>query len=442
MRSGRAFAISWLGQFVSTLGSGLTGFAVGVDVYRTTGSMTQLGLITFFFVLPTMLLSPFAGVFVDRWDRRRVMLVSDLVAAVAPLWIFGLLAAEGAGLMRVATWQFYAPIFIGSATEAFRWPAYYATATLLVPREQLGRASGMIELGSAAATVGAPLLAALLLQRAGLPTVVLLDFLSFLFAVLTLLVVRFPRPPASDEGRASRGSLGREIGFGWRFIVERPGLVRLVYVSAGVNFLLGLVMVLITPLALSFTTITVLGEIQSAAGVGAVVGGVAMSVWGGPRRRVAGILWLLLLAGAVLFAAGLPPRAWVVGGAAAAFMFTVPMIVGCLQPIWQVKVAPDVQGRVFAVRRALGTATSPLAMLLAGPLGEKVFEPWLAPGGLLADSVGRFIGVGPGRGIGLLFIVLGAATALGVLLAARSRPLMEVETALPDALPAAPAPTA
>jgi MFS transporter, DHA3 family, macrolide efflux protein len=116
-------------------------------------------------------------------------------------------------------------------------------------------------------------------------------------------------------------------------------------------------------------------------------------------------------------------------------MFTVPMIVESLQPIWQTKVPPDIQGRVFAVRRTLGTVSSPIAMLIAGPLGQNVFEPWLAPGGALAGSVGRLIGVGPGRGLGFLFIVLGVATVLGVLAATRSRPLMQVETALPDVLP-------
>jgi hypothetical protein len=116
-------------------------------------------------------------------------------------------------------------------------------------------------------------------------------------------------------------------------------------------------------------------------------------------------------------------------------MFSVPIIIGCLQAIWQTKVAADIQGRVFAVRRMVGLASLPLAMLVAGPLAEGLFEPWLAPGGLLADSIGRLIGTGPSRGIGLLFILLGSLTALGVLVATRSRPLIEVEAILPDAVP-------
>jgi DHA3 family macrolide efflux protein-like MFS transporter len=134
-------------------------------------------------------------------------------------------------------------------------------------------------------------------------------------------------------------------------------------------------------------------------------------------------------------AAGLPPRAWLVGSAAFLFMFSLPMIIGCLQPIWQTKVAPDIQGRVFAARRAIGMVSLPVAMLVAGPLAEKWFEPWLAPGGALADSVGRWIGTGPGRGIGFLFMLLGALTALGVFWATRSKQLMHVETILPDAIP-------
>ena len=437
MRPRAVFGLVWFGQLVSALGSGLTSFAVGVEVYRGTGSITQFSLIAFFYFLPPMLCSPFAGVLVDRWDRRRVMILASFGALLCPLWILVLLVSGGGdgSVAAHAPWQFYAPIALGSAFEAFRWPAWYAAATVLVSRRNLGRASGMIELGNGAALVISPIVAAGLLPRLGLPALVALDLATFLFAALTLAAVRFPAPPPTEAGRAARGSFGHEVAYGWRYIRERPGLLRLLVIVFAINFLLGMVMVLITPLTLSFADLRVLGEIQSAAGLGMVAGGITMSVWGGPRRKVDGVLVFTFLSGAVLLAAGLPPTAWLVGAAASCFMFSVPIIIGCLQAIWQGKVPPDVQGRVFAVRRMIGLASLPLAMLVAGPLAEKIFEPWLAPGGLLADTVGRWIGAGPSRGIGFLLIVLGALTLLGVVTATRSKALVHVEAILPDPMP-------
>src|SRR5262249_23750846 len=160
-------------------------------------------------------------------------------------------------------------------------------------------------------------------------------------------------------------------------------------------------------------------------------GGITMSVWGGPRRRVNGVMAFVGLSGVVLLAAGLPPRGWLIGGAAFLFMFTLPMVNGCIPPLWQTQVAPDIHRRLFAARRAIATASLPLSMLVAGPLADGLFERWLAPGGALADSVGRFLGTGNGRGIGFLFMVLGTLTVLAVAIGTRSRKLMQVETLLP-----------
>jgi MFS family permease len=431
-RRARVFALTWVGQTLSALGSGLTSFALGVEVYRTTGSMTQFSLVTFFHLMPPVLLSPFAGVVVDRWDRRKVMLLADVGAAAGPLWMLALLFAAGFDVRSIAPWKFYAPIAIGSAFEAFRWPAYTATATLLVARQHLGRVSGMIELGNGVAQVAAPVVAALLLGHVGLPRLLWMDFASFAFAVATLLAVRFPRPAASDSGRDARGTLLDEVAFGWRFIRARPGLLRLMLFIAAINVVVGFVMVLITPLVLSFADVPTLGEIQSLAGAGMLAGGVTMAVWGGPRRRIHGVLGFTSVLGLALLAAGAPPSAFVVGGAAFVFLFSVPIVSGCAQAIWQAQVAPDIQGRVFAVRRMIALVALPIASLLAGPLSERAFEPWLARGGPLADTVGRIVGVGPGRGIGFLFVVASALTIAGVLAAWRSHHVRDVEAAAPS----------
>lgn len=423
----RTFLLIWFGQLISLTGSGLTGFALGVWVYLRTGSVTQFALISLFTSLPGIMFSPIAGALVDRWDRRRAMILSDAGAGLCTL-IVALLLLAG----RLEVWHIYLVMAISSTFSAFQWPAYSAATTLLVSKEHFGRASGMVQISEAVAQIASPVLAGVLMGVIRVQGVILLDFATFLFAVFTLLMARVPRPETTAEGEAGQGSLLREAAYGWTYIRARPGLFGLLLFFAASNFATGIVQVLFTPLVLSFTTAVVLGLLLSVGGLGFLAGSLTMSVWGGPRRRVYGILGSSLLMGAVLFAAGFPPRAWILGAAAFLFFFSLPISNGCSQAIWQSKTAPDVQGRVFAVRRMIAWASLPLAYLVAGPLADRVFEPLLAEGGLLADGLGQIIGVGVGRGIGLLYIILGLMILLATLVAYLYPRLRQVETELPD----------
>jgi len=431
----RVFALTWFGQLISIVGSGLTNFALGVEVYARTKSVTQFSLITFFYFFPMMVLSPIAGALVDRWDRRRAMLFSDLGAGMGSLSIWFLLIADRTGYHALEAWHFYLPILVGSAFGAFRWPAYLASTALLVPKAQLGRANGLIELATGAGQVTAPVLAAALLSRIGLEGVVLIDVASFVFAVGSLLLVRFPRPVATVEGRASKGSLGQEIGYGFSFIRARPGLFGLLLFFSFLNLSWGLISVLITPLILSFADVSTLGMVLSVAGLGMVLGGISMSIWGGPKRRMHGVLGFSLLSGIALLLGAAPQSATLIGFAAALFLFTAPAVSGSAQTIWQSKVPPELHGRVFALRRMVSLGALPLAGLIAGPLSDRFFEPWMREGGALAGSVGRVMGTGPGRGIGLLFVLLGFLIGCAVLVTWLSPRTRNVEDELPDELP-------
>jgi MFS family permease len=430
----RVFGVTWIGQLVSIVGSGLTSFAIGVRVFQETGSVTQLALVSFAYAVPMTLLSPVAGALVDRWDRRTSMLLSDLGAGIGVLCLWLLLVAGRRGVWSLAPWHFLLPIMLISACDALRWPAYRATTSLLIPKQQHTRANGLIELANGAGQVGAPVLAAALVTRIGLERVILIDLSTFVVAVASLLLVRFPRPPASAAGQAGKGSLRSEIASGWAFIRARPGLVRLLATMFSMNLAGGFITVLITPLVLDVSDVSGLGVALSSAGVGMLLGAIVISVWGGPRRRVYGLAGAVFLSGLVLFMGALPPSVPLIAAGAAIFMFNMPVMGSCSQAIWLSKVPPDLQGRVFAVRRMIASVASPLTYLLAGPIADRMFEPWLAPGGALAGSIGRVIGIGPGRGIGLLFIVLGVVLcAVGLAVFASPR-LRELEDELPDAL--------
>lgn len=424
----KQFSILWSGQIVSAVGSGLTGFSLGVWVYQSTGSVTPFALTFLFNTLPGILFSPVAGVMVDRWDRRSLMLASDTAAALCSLTIFGLLWAD-----RLALWHIYLVMGLGSLCRALRWPALTAATTLLVPRRHYGRVGGMTQLGEALAMTLSPMVAGLLIDRLGLESVILLDLATFVFALLTLAVVRIPMP-ATPEGRTPRGDMRAEIAESWVYLKEHRGLMALLLLFAGTNFAIAMVQVLFRPLVLSFTTPEVLGQVLAASGIGYILGGAAMSVWGGPRRRMAGIHAMQTLQGLILFLAAVQASAALIAVAGFLFFFGASVVNSSSQAIWQSKVEPGIQGRVFSLRRLVVTATLPLAYVVGGPLADHVFEPLLAPDGALAASVGSWIGVGKGRGIALLILLLGAWMLVLVALAHRYRPLRRVEIDLPDAI--------
>lgn len=434
----RTFLVVWLGQVVSLLGSGLTGFALGVRVYQETGSVTRFALIAFFTVLPGLLISPLAGALVDRWDRRLTLIFSDCLAAASTLGL--LLLVWGGGMGRLEMWHVYGLMAVGSVANAFQWPAFTAATTLLVPKRHLGRASGLSQMGVALAQIVAPFAGGLLVTSIGLRGVLALDLASFGFALLTLLAVRFREPRRAPRKEGERRSLWAETGFGWHYLRQRPGLFLLLVVFAGTNFSLGLLQALLTPLLLSFASEATLGSVLSIAGLGMLAGTVVMSVWGGPRRRIRGILAGLLAQGVILLSGGLQPSVPLIASAAFGFLFVLPILLGCSQAIWQSKVPPELQGRVFAVRRMVAQSSLPVAYLVAGPLADRVFEPMLAPGGALAGTVGAVIGVGEGRGIGFLFMVQGALVIAGLAAAFANPRLRGVEDELPDVIGDEPGP--
>ncbi|MBI5878930.1 MAG: MFS transporter [Chloroflexi bacterium] len=425
----RAFAVVWFGQVISFIGSGMTSFALGVWVYQTTGSITQFALTSLFIILPRVALGPLVGALVDRWDRRNVMIISDAGGGLSTLSIALLILAG-----RLEIWHIYLAIFICGIFDTLRWPAMTAATTQLVPKEQFGRASGLLQIVSAGTLLVSPLVAGVLIGTIGLQGVILADFMTFLIAILTLLLVRIPRPETTAEGQAGKGSLLHESAYGWTYITARPGLLALLVFLSIANFLMELDAVLFTPMILSFASTATLGMALSLGGIGYLVGSIVMSAWGGTKRRIHTVMVSMLLVG--LFMALIGLRASIPLATASLFLCLVfyPITISANQAIWQSKVAPDVQGRVFAIRQAFFLATPLLAYLITGPLADGVFEPLLRVDGPLAGSLGEIIGVGPGRGAGLLFISAGLFLMLASVIGYLYPRLRLVEDELPDAV--------
>lgn len=428
-----AFTFVWLGQVLSLLGTGMTRFALIFWAWKVTGEATPLGLMVFFSFGPMVLLSPVAGALVDRWNRKLVMMFSDFGAALSTAI---LLALYSFGSLEI--WHIYAAGAVAGVMETFQFPAYSAAVTTMLRKEDYARADGMMSLAQAASFIAAPLLAGILLDPIGIAGIMIVDMVTSLLAIGALMIVHIPQPETTQEGLASRGSLWQESMYGFRYIFSVPSLLalQLVFLANNLAFSFSITILPAMVLARTGNNEVALGTVQSALGAGGLIGGILLSVWGGPKRRIHGVLagWAVAMAGLLLV--GLGERSWHWAAAGFVAMFFSPMINGSNQAIWQIKVAPDVQGRVFGARRLIGQISWPLAALFAGVLADRVFEPGMR-GGSLAPTFGGLLGTGPGSGMALMFMLSGLAGLVISLAAYGIRIVRDVEDILPDNQPPA-----
>jgi len=366
----RGFTIVWLGQILSLIGSAMTWFAFTIWAWNVTGKVSALATISFFAFLPTVLFSPIAGAFVDRWNRKLVVLLSDLATAIGTLAIF-LIYTFG----DLQIWHIYLVSILSGFFTAFQYPAYSAAVTTMLAKDDYTRAEGM--LGSARALSGilAPIFAAALLGVIGLSGIMMIDLATFLFAFGTLLIVHIPQPERTEAGLASKGTLWHEIKFGFRYINSKQSLRGLTILFMMTGFFIAIGATLMAPLVLSGTgnNESALATVQSTGAIGGIVGGVILSLWGGPKKRIhavllggigaciLGIVWLGLGQSALLWAIG-------------SFFFALfePFVEGGNIAIWQVKVPADVQGRVFSARHLLVQLLYLFGILAAGYLAEAI----------------------------------------------------------------------
>jgi MFS family permease len=383
----------------------MTWFAFTIWAWEKTGKASALATISFFAFLPAVLLTPIAGAFVDRWNRKLVMLLSDSATALGTLTIF-LIYTFG----DLQIWHIYFVGILAGFFTAFQYPAYAAAVTTILSKEEYVRAQGM--LGSARALSGilAPIFAAALLAPLGLSGIMLIDLGTFVFALGTLLIIHVPGPEQTELGLQSKGTLWQEILFGFRYITERQSLraLTILFMVAGIFLAVGAT--LMAPLVLSLTqnNESALATVQSTGAVGGIAGGVILSLWGGAERRIHNVL--LGGAGACLFGivwlgSTQAVILWAIGSFF--FAFFEPFVEGGNIAIWQTKVEADVQGRVFSARHLLVQLPYLFGILAAGYLAE-------------ASSISRIL------------IFAGIAGACVFLMGYVFRRVREAEILLPD----------
>jgi MFS family permease len=418
----RGFGALWLGQTVSFVGSSLTGFVLGVWVYQSTGSATQFAIISIAAVLPGVLVSPFAGVLVDRRNRRTLMLAADLAGGATTVVIAILLWTD-----RLQIWHVFVAAGVGALFATVHFTAFYAMLPLLVPEEQLGRANGLMQM-TQALQIAAPVFAGALVGTIGLRGVVLIDLCTMVIGVTLLFAARLSPSATAAPAAGAQVTVREDLGEGWQALRGLPGLLPLTILFGGFNFLFAMAGVLIQPLILSFASPATLGVLMLVGGSGLFVGSLVLSAWGGPRQRVKGITVFLAWGGLAVLLHGMAPSPWLIGVMAPLFLFTLPILNGTAMTLVQTRVPAEVLGRVLATTRMIGQAATPLAYVIAGPLADGLAEPAMADGGALAGSFGAVIGTGDGRGIALIFLGIGAGMLALAVVAAVLPQLRHLDT--------------
>jgi MFS transporter, DHA3 family, macrolide efflux protein len=404
----RTFIIVWLGQLVSTFGSTMTWFGLKIWAWDLTEQATALTLVNFFSLLPSIVITPFAGVIVDRWNRKWLMMIGDAIAVLATLMILLLYLTQ-----QLQVWHLYWISMFTGAFEEIQAIAYTASTGLLVPKSQYVRASSLNAMLHYGSIILAPALAGFLFYIIGLQGILLIDGITFMIAIATVLSVTIPQPNMTTTHQSTQGIM-RQITFGWHYLWQRPGLRAIVMLTLLFTFAHDLGGTLFSPmiLARSGSDARVLGSISAIAGIGGVTGAILLAVWGGPKRRIHGFLIGMIGAGLskMVFGLGQVLLVWLPAQFCSSVNF--PLKRSAEEAILLSKIAPDIQGRVFATRSMLIQMLSAIATLIAGPLADSIFEPAMMPDGQLAPILGSIVGTGAGAGMAVIYVL----TALGLLL--------------------------
>lgn len=400
----RRYIIFWLSQSISQLGSSMTGFALILWIFGLNGSAMTVSLLTFFWYVPNIILSLFSGAVVDRFSKKKLMLITDSVSAVCSVAVFALNAAGG-----LEIWHIYLVNFVIGAMNAFQAPASSVATGQLVPKERLAQVSGMNSFASNLNTVVSPVLAAALFAFGGLRLILAVDLASFVFAFFVLAaLIKIPESRAYDGKRQSIFSGCAE---GFRFLRQNEGIFMIIATLAALNFFSALTYEnILSPMILSRSggSSAALGIVNAATGIGGILGGIIVAGGRFSKNNIKMIyvsVGLSFLLGDILMGLGRNTLIWAAAGLAACL--PIPFINAGQNVILYKNVPENMQGRVFAVRNSLQFFTIPVGILLGGFLADYVFEPFMQAESGAAEIFRRIVGGGTGSGMALMFLCTG-----------------------------------
>jgi DHA3 family macrolide efflux protein-like MFS transporter len=390
---------------MSTTGSYMSNFALSIWAWEQTGSATTLALINFFFLLASIPATLVSGAIVDRYNRKLLMMLGDAIAALSTLIILGLSLTHSLHI-----WHLYGLSAISGGFSQIQGLAYSTSITLIVPPHHYARAGSLRSIVHYGSSIFAPALAGSLYPILGLRGILGIDLSTFAIAIATLLIVTLPQPTALTKSE----SIWQHLSFGFRYIFKKPELFALLGITSLFWFAHDLSGSIYKPtiLARSGGDTQVLGIVVAAAGIGGVLGGILTSIWSENQRHLNKLLWGFMGAGIckTIFGFGQSVKVWLPAQFCASLHF--PLLSSSENALWLSHVPPSVQGRVFAANSLILQLLSAIASLLGGWLADRIFEPAMRPGTILAAMFGSILGTESGAGMALLYVTAVASLFL------------------------------
>lgn len=411
------FMILWAGQLMSSLGNGMTAFALGVYVFQQTGSAASFAMVSFCLFIPSILLKPLGGVLADRFDRRALIIGGDLGSALAVLFLLG---ASFHG--SLALWKIYLGVSVNSIFTALQGPAYKASVTDLLEEKQYARAGGLVQLASSAQHLLSPAAAGFILSFGTLSAILFIDLSTFLIAVVAVLTIRRPCGGKLADGNQS---FAEDLREGWNTVISDRRILPVVLLISMITFFVGSLQILFAPMLLPTTDAKTLGLAQSVSAAGMLLSSLLLGVFGIRGKNATSLLISLAGAGICMACMGVTPHIGFITVAFFLFFCALPVINTSADVIIRRAVPNDRQGRAWGIIGLLSQIGYIGAYLSSGILADRFFKPLLMQNGSLASSVGRLIGTGPGRGIGFMLILAGLLTVL--ISFAAAGPLLRIE---------------
>ncbi len=384
------FFTIFTGQALSLFGSSLVQFALVWYLTQQTGSATVLATASLFVMLPQILLGPIAGTLVDRSNRRLIMIAADGTIALVTL-----LLAYLFWVGKVQIWHIYLIMMIRSAGGAFHWPAMSSSTSLMVPKEQLSRVAGLNQTLSGLVNIVAPPVGALAISAIPTQGVLMIDILTAAMAILPLVFIAIPQPERrQNDESAPQTSFLSDMREGFTYMAHWPGLLAIAAMATLLNFLMAPFSALLPLVVTKYFGLGALelGSTDSFFGVGMILGGVTLGVWGGFKKKIVTSLVGIIGFSFGILAVGLAPvnMFWIVLAGMFLVGFLQPMVNGPIHALFQTVVEPDMQGRVMALVSSAAMAMMPLSLMIAGPVSDALgIRTWF----WIAGVVNLLIGV-------------------------------------------------
>ena len=376
-------------ELVSSIGSGLTSFGLGVYVFRQTGSAADMALVSLLAFLPTLLLSVPAGVLADRYDRRMLMMVGDGCSALGILYIFFCMQTGGASLAQICI-----GVTVSSVFSSLLEPAYRATVSDILEKEDFSRASGLVSLAGSARYLVSPLLAGILLSVSDIRLLLILDMGTFFLTVICTDVVRRGLSSKATEAKEAFFTLLKEC---WQAVTQKKGVFILILVSSAMTCFMGAFQILAEPIILAFSDSATLGISETICASGMLVSSLFLGVRGIRKGYVKALALSLTIAGASMVAFGLRENLILICAAGFTFFAMLPFANNSLDYLVRTNIADELQGRAWG---------------LIGFLSQIGYVVAYGFPGLLADGIGSWLQIGVGRGSALVIIAAGVLLAL------------------------------